>query len=82
MKNSVGMLVSVFTAAAAGTAIGMLIAPAKGAELRKDIKDTAKDWSKKIGDQLTGDKDQRKDPETALGGEGNDYKYGNQKQKM
>jgi hypothetical protein len=54
----------------------------KARSFEKILKTLRKIGQKKIGDQLTGDKDQRKDPETALGGEGNDYKYGNQKQKM
>ena len=81
MKNSVGIIISVVAAATAGIIIGMLTAPEKGEELRKDIKDTAGDWSKKIGNLMMDDKDKLQDPEASLGDEPNGYKYGNKKRK-
>ena len=37
-------------AAAVGAAIGMLLAPDKGSELRKNIKDTAGKWTDRLND--------------------------------
>ena len=40
-----------FTAAAlAGAAIGMLLAPEKGSDLRQNLKDSAGKWSDKLSD--------------------------------
>lgn len=38
------VIVGILGAAAAGLVIGMLIAPEKGTDLRKNIKQTADDW--------------------------------------
>jgi gas vesicle protein len=42
------ILVGVLTAVAAGVAIGLLLAPAKGEETRQKISDTASDLKKKF----------------------------------
>lgn len=39
------VLLGILGAAAAGVAIGLLIAPDKGSEMRKKIKNTAGDWA-------------------------------------
>ncbi len=44
MKITAKVILSVATAAAAGVAIGMLIAPEKGEELQKKITEGAKSW--------------------------------------
>jgi len=44
MKMKPQVLVSVAAAAAAGIAIGMLIAPEKGEELQKKLAESAKTW--------------------------------------
>jgi gas vesicle protein len=38
------VLLGILGAAAAGLVVGMLIAPEKGADLRKNLKSTADDW--------------------------------------
>lgn len=43
MSNS-KLLLGILGAAAAGVVIGMLIAPEKGEDLRKNLKKTADDW--------------------------------------
>ena len=42
------VIVGILGAAAAGLVIGMLIAPEKGSDLRKNIKKTADDWVDEI----------------------------------
>jgi len=42
------VILGILGAAAAGVAIGMLIAPEKGEDLRKNIKKTADDWVDEI----------------------------------
>jgi len=64
MKNSGGIIIGIVAAAAVGVVFGMLIAPEKGEELRKDIKDTAGDWTKKIGNLLTETKEEVKSGNT------------------
>ena len=49
MKNSGSIFIGIIAAATAGVIIGMLIAPEKGEDLRKNIRDKADDWTKKLG---------------------------------
>jgi gas vesicle protein len=44
MNNNTKLLVGILGAAAAGLVIGMMIAPEKGADLRKNLKRTADGW--------------------------------------
>lgn len=44
MNTTTKMILGITVAAAAGAAIGMLLAPEKGAELQKKIKEGASDW--------------------------------------
>jgi len=44
-------------AAAAGIAIGMLMAPEKGADIRKKISDTANDLASRVGAMITAGKE-------------------------
>lgn len=46
MTTTTKVIVAVSIAAAAGAAIGLLLAPVKGTELQKKIKDGALDWLK------------------------------------
>lgn len=47
IRNKV--LLGILGAAAAGVAIGLLIAPEKGKDIRKKIKRTAGDWADNLG---------------------------------
>jgi gas vesicle protein len=58
MKNSGNIFIGIIAAATAGVVIGMLIAPEKGEDLRKNIKDSAGDWTKKINQLLSEGKSQ------------------------
>jgi gas vesicle protein len=44
MNTTTKMILGITVAAAAGAAIGMLIAPEKGTDLQKKIKEGATDW--------------------------------------
>ena len=45
MTKGSKILLGVLGAAAAGVAIGLLVAPEKGSDIRKKIKKTANDWA-------------------------------------
>ncbi|PZR29649.1 MAG: hypothetical protein DI538_23895 [Azospira oryzae] len=53
MANNGKILLSILGAAAAGVVVGMLIAPEKGEDLRRNLKKTAEDWMDEIA-QLSG----------------------------
>lgn len=50
MTKSSKILLGVVGAAAAGAIIGMLIAPEKGSDIRKKVKDAANDWACQLAD--------------------------------
>jgi len=50
MTTTTKVLLGIVGAAAAGVVIGLLVAPEKGSELRKKIKDNATDWAGSISD--------------------------------
>jgi gas vesicle protein len=52
MTNTSKIVLGVLGAAAAGVAIGMLIAPEKGKDLRTKIADNAKNWADELGSWL------------------------------
>ena len=55
MNTTTKVIIGLTVAAAAGAAIGMLLAPEKGSDLQKKIKDGAGDWFKNFsGLLLTG----------------------------
>jgi gas vesicle protein len=58
MKNSGNAFFGILAAATAGVVIGMLIAPEKGEDLRRNIKDSAGDLTKKLGDLIAEGKEQ------------------------
>jgi gas vesicle protein len=58
MKNSASIFIGIIAAATAGVVIGMLIAPERGEDLRKNIKDTAGDWAKKLSQLIAEGKGQ------------------------
>lgn len=52
MSNTSKVILSLLGATATGVAIGMFIAPEKGADLRKKFCDTASDLVSKVGDMI------------------------------
>lgn len=50
MTTTTKVILGIVGAAAAGAVIGMLIAPEKGSELRKKVRDTANDWACQLAD--------------------------------
>jgi gas vesicle protein len=53
MENSSKIILGMLAAAAAGVAIGMLVAPEKGSDLRQKIGDKASDLASKVGDLVS-----------------------------
>jgi len=49
-STSTKVILGIVGAAAAGAVIGMLVAPEKGSEMRKRVKDTANDWACQLAD--------------------------------
>jgi len=52
MTTTTKVILGLVGAAAVGAAIGMLLAPDKGTELRKSIKDTAGKLSNRLNDMM------------------------------
>jgi gas vesicle protein len=52
MKKQGTLIVSCLVAAAAGVAIGMLIAPESGGKLRKDVGNGIKDWASRLAEMM------------------------------
>ncbi len=50
MTTSTKVILGVIGAAAAGAMIGMLLAPEKGSDIRRRVKDTASDWADSLVD--------------------------------
>ena len=57
MKNTTKIVLGLAVAAAAGAAIGMLLAPEKGTDLQKKIKDRANNWLDEFDGLLATGKD-------------------------
>ena len=50
MNTSTKVILGIVGAAAAGVAIGMLLAPEKGSDIRQKVRDTANDWATQLAD--------------------------------
>lgn len=50
MTQRTKLIVGILGAAAAGVAIGMLLAPEKGTDIRRNISRTAGSWAENLGD--------------------------------
>ena len=57
MNNTTKLVVGMAVAAAAGAALGMLLAPEKGSDLQKRIKDGASDWLKEFNNLMATGRD-------------------------
>lgn len=75
MKNAGGIILGIVAAAAVGVVLGMLVTPKKGEDLRKSIKDTAGDWSKKLGSVLADGKEEYKNVKNSFTDGVNDLKH-------
>lgn len=69
MNTTTKMIIGLTVAAAAGAAIGMLMAPEKGSDLQKKIKDGASDWMKNFSSLLLAGKDVINELKTRAGDE-------------
>lgn len=74
MKTSSQIILGIACAAAAGVVIGMLVAPEKGETLRKDIKNSAGDLAKRLGDLFAQGRDHYEAVKSKVGEEANDFK--------
>lgn len=61
MTTTTKVLLGIVGAAAAGVVIGMLVAPEKGSDLRKKIKNNCNDWASSLGDLLHAGKEKAED---------------------
>lgn len=57
MNTTTKVIISLTVAAAAGAAIGMLLAPEKGSDLRTKIKEGATDWLKNFATIISAGKE-------------------------
>lgn len=60
MTTKTKVILGIIGAAAAGAAIGMLLAPEKGSDLRKKIKESAQDWANQIADLVSSGQEELK----------------------
>jgi gas vesicle protein len=74
MKNSGSIIIGIIAAATVGVFVGMLIAPEKGEDIRKNIKDAAGDWTKKLGNLIVDGKEQLSNLASSLKSDSNDGK--------
>ncbi|NOT76019.1 MAG: YtxH domain-containing protein [Cyclobacteriaceae bacterium] len=74
MKNSANIFLGILGAATAGVIIGMLIAPEKGETLRGNLKGTASDLAKRLGDLIASGKDHYDEVRSTAMDEANDFK--------
>lgn len=58
MTQRTKLIVGILGAAAAGVAIGMLLAPDSGSNIRRNIGRTAGTWASSVGDLVSTAKDQ------------------------
>jgi gas vesicle protein len=53
MTTKTKVILGLVGAAAAGVIVGLLVAPEKGADMRKKVGDTATDWAGRLSDLFT-----------------------------
>jgi gas vesicle protein len=74
MKNSANIFLGILGAAAAGVIVGMLIAPEKGSDLRKNLKGSAGDLAKRLGKLINQGKEHYEDLKSKALEEADEYK--------
>ena len=52
MTSNTKIILGLFAAAAAGAAVGIMLAPEKGSELRRKIKETVDEWADDLSELL------------------------------
>jgi gas vesicle protein len=64
------ILIGIIAAATAGVLVGMLIAPEKGEDIRKSIKNAVGDWTKKMSNSIINGKEELDEELKPEGAEG------------
>jgi gas vesicle protein len=52
MTSNTKIILGLFAAAAAGAAVGIMLAPEKGSELRRKIRETVEEWADDVSELL------------------------------
>jgi gas vesicle protein len=58
MNTTTKVILGLIGAAAVGAAVGMLLAPSKGSELRQNLKDKAGEWADNLGNMFSRGKEE------------------------
>ena len=73
MNTKTKIVLGIIGAAAAGAAIGMLLAPEKGSDLRKKIQKSASDWASSLADLIASRQEELKNLTSKATDVANDY---------
>ena len=73
MNTNTKIVLGLIGAAAAGAAIGLLIAPEKGSDLRKRIQKSASDWASSLADLIASGQEELKNLTSKATDTANDF---------
>ena len=73
MNTKTKIVLGIIGAAAAGCAIGLLMAPEKGSDLRKKIQKSASDWASSLADLIASGQEELKNLTSKATDVANDY---------
>lgn len=73
MNTKTKIVLGIIGAAAAGAAIGLLLAPEKGSDLRKKIQKSASDWASSLADLVASGQEELKNLTSKATDVANDY---------
>ena len=73
MNTKTKIVLGIIGAAAAGCAIGLLLAPEKGSDLRKKIQKSASDWASSLADLIASGQEELKNLTSKAADVANDY---------
>ena len=73
MNTKSKVILGLIGAAAAGAAIGLLLAPEKGSDLRKKIQKSASDWASSLADLIASGQEELKNFTSKATDAANDY---------